>query len=391
MKALRNLSSALGVGFFLVAPDSVLASSNPLDNWQIVTNSMQSLRGMAYLNGRFVAVGSSANVVVSTNGSDWFTATNGLSSFEGLLAVAAGAGQFVAVGAPRAAILSSPDGIHWTRHYSLAGADLWAVTYAGGQFVAVGYNNTGSVLSATSPDGIQWDVRTAPIVTTPRNIAWGKGIYVAAGAPVSLLSTNGRDWTAIPSVIAQGVAFDGTRFIATLLTNAFAASDGVNWTLLPLPDLVGAGSQNYYTVAYANRTLIAGGNARGSGLLVTSSDGGPFAPIPTAIMEGMGAIRDIVFADGRFYLTDQSGKIWRSGRVPPASPPRFTRVSKHGEQILLGFTGPAGFQCVVETTERLAPPGWQFSIGPIFADGEEVILTDSNPTDATRFYRVRTE
>jgi hypothetical protein len=379
--------------FVLVAAVAAQAqapvSGNPLDNWQVVASPPIGLRGIAYQDGRFAAVGHSTNVVVSTNGIEWSMVTNGLiPPFESLLAVAAGGGQFVAVGGPSGVILSSSDGLQWIRRHTVLGEEFWAVTYAAGQFVAVGFRNPGGAISATSPDGIHWETFNLVIGTTPRNIAYGNGKYIAVGAPVSMLSTNGRDWTPIDSVLAHGIAFDGTQFIATLITNGFSSPDGTNWASFPLPNLVGATSQNYYTARYANGIVIVGGNASGQGLLVTSTSGGAFTPAPSALTQSMGAIRDAVFVDGHFYLADQSGRIWRSGRLPPAAPPVFTGVSQSFGQVTLSFSAPLGFHYIVESAGQVDALEWQ-PLGPrAFGAGDEVSVTDSIVGKETRFYRI---
>jgi hypothetical protein len=53
-------------------------SENPLDSWQLVASPLIGLRGIAYQDGRFAAVGRSTNAVVSTNGTEWSMVTNGL-------------------------------------------------------------------------------------------------------------------------------------------------------------------------------------------------------------------------------------------------------------------------------------------------------------------------
>jgi hypothetical protein len=374
----------LGASFLAVSHAAV--PQNPLDSWQVVASPLIGLRGIAYQEGRFVAVGHSTNIVVSANGTDWSMVTNGLNpQWESLLAVATGGGQIVAVGN---AILSSSDGLQWTRRETVMGNQLWAVTYAAGQFVAVGSGFVGAI-AATSPDGIAWEIFTLPINTSPRNIAYGNGKYIAVGFPVSMLSTNGRDWTPITSVLAHGIAFDGTEFIATSITNGFSSADGTNWDSFPLPNLVGPTSQNYYTARSANGTLITGGNASGHGLLVTSTSGGAYTPVPSAVTQTMGAIRDAVFVDGYFYLADQSGRIWRSARIAPAISPVFTGISRSAGQVTLSFSAPVGYHCTVESAERLDWPEWQPIGLPVFPAVSETGAIDSILENQTRFYRLR--
>ena len=373
---------------------------NPLTNWQLVASSPQSpLRGIAHLNGRFVAAGISTNILVSTNGSNWFNVSSGLANngFEGILAVDAAAGQFVAVGGTTGVILSSPDGLQWTRRLSLPGVvEFWAVTHGKGIFVAVGYRNAGplSAIAATSPDGIHWETHELPFYTTPRNIAYGNGTFIAAGSPISMRSTNGRDWTTIDSLLAQGIAFGNGRFIATLVTNAFSSSNGVDWTQFPLPG-TGATDQNYYTVGYANGTFITGGYSGANGLLVAIGNGVPVS-LPTTFRTGgtnvsMSVIRDVIFVDGRYYLADQYGKVWRSGISAPMTRPRITRVARTGTQTSLTISTLAGFRYAIESTDRLDTPSWQPSVPAVFSPDDEIIVTAPDSSESIRFYRARAQ
>jgi hypothetical protein len=151
---------------------SLLAFCNPaqaqvtdrLDHWEFVAQVGVGLRGLAYKDGTFVGVGGGSNMAVSTNGGvDWFLVPLRLTNYDGCMAVAAGAGQFVAVGW-LGNILSSPDGLQWTRRLSSAPTSddqYWAVTYDGNRFVAVGWDwdrvhrSTNAV--AVSSNGITWE------------------------------------------------------------------------------------------------------------------------------------------------------------------------------------------------------------------------------------------
>jgi hypothetical protein len=371
-----------------------------LDQWEIIARPPIELRGLAYKDGVFVGVGSGTNIVVSTNrGTEWFLVPIPLTNYVGAMAVTEGAGQFVAVGW-RGGIVTSADGLHWS--FGQGGAqtrfeDYWAVTYGGDGFVAVGFESYPSVsaIAATSSDGTHWEKHTLPIITTPRNVAYGNGVYVAAGSPASMVSSNGRDWTAIPSMTAQGVAFGGGQFTATLLTTGFRSTNGLDWTQFPLPAL--ADYQNYFTAAYANSTFLVGGfcddcpNGNRPSLLATSSDGRQWTSRLFGADAGIGPIRDIVFAEGRFYLADSWQKVWRSGSVlipPPRI--RLTGMSAEGSQLFV--QGRAGRTVVVEASADLshwtsiATNVMPFTLCPICPF---VIVTDTAAGKSRHtFYRV---
>ena len=98
---------------------------------------------------------------------------------------------FVAVG-EGGTILTSADGIAWTRRTSGVTTPLYGVAYGNGTFVAVGW--TGKTL--TSPDGISWTQRTSGITRPLYGVAYGNGTFVAVGDGGTILtSADGITWT----------------------------------------------------------------------------------------------------------------------------------------------------------------------------------------------------
>src|SRR5436190_24258497 len=66
----------------------------------------------------------------------------------------------------------------WQRlHPSLTPQELFGMTYANGLFVAVGAYNT----ILTSPDAVSWTPRSAEGDTLLTEVAYGNGLFVAAG------------------------------------------------------------------------------------------------------------------------------------------------------------------------------------------------------------------
>jgi len=86
---------------------------------------------------------------------------------------------------------SSQDFIVWTEQDSGTLADLFAVTWGGGQYVAVGEN--GKI--ATSPDGITWTNRFSGTSASLIGVAWNGSLYVAAGGSTIISSSDGVNWT----------------------------------------------------------------------------------------------------------------------------------------------------------------------------------------------------
>ncbi|UJF33982.1 hypothetical protein [Paenibacillus hexagrammi] len=116
------------------------------------TQVTDGLCGVAYGNGKFVAVGYQGAVYTSSTGDNWAKQTVGTTT---LMSIVYGDGKFVAVGYD-GSIWTSADGSSgsWTErdpdgHYW---SGLNAVAYSGDSFIAVG---TGGIV-ISSPDGITW-------------------------------------------------------------------------------------------------------------------------------------------------------------------------------------------------------------------------------------------
>src|SRR5436190_1175696 len=161
--------------------------------------------------------------------------------------VASSASQFVAVGGsvanlgdpPTSAILTSPDGITWTRRNSSSSEPMVGITWSGTPFVTVGQH--GTIL--TSPDGIAWTTRLAGFTLGGATIdlvgvAWSGSAFVAVGNfGTTLSSPDGVTWTLragnISSSHLNAVAWSGTKFVAVggfNLGSILTSTDGVIWT-----------------------------------------------------------------------------------------------------------------------------------------------------------------
>jgi len=140
------------------------SSADPLDNWHVRGAGLttDTLTGIAYGNGIFVAVGRMNTVLTSPDGINWTKQQlPELHHFVHIEGITFGGGLFVAVGVlqdsfgyPRGTvILSSPNGANWTATFKNVGL---SIAYGNGKFVAVGGN------LAWSLDGLNWTVNSQP-------------------------------------------------------------------------------------------------------------------------------------------------------------------------------------------------------------------------------------
>ena len=81
--------------------------------------------------------------------------------------------------------------------------NLNGVVYGKGLFVAVGGSHDSSAI-LTSPDGVTWTRRTSPTRDSLNGVAYGNGTFVAVGAKGTILtSTDGASWTQRTSEIGR--------------------------------------------------------------------------------------------------------------------------------------------------------------------------------------------
>jgi hypothetical protein len=152
--------------------------------------------------------------------------------------------QFVAVGR-QGIICTSPDGVVWTTRSSGTQIHLRSVIWAGGQFVAVGGNwqenrdddnigPPGSVL-LTSPNGITWTRRTVPTGYPIEGILFNGSTFIATGGNGEILtSLDAITWSAHASGFEDtelhSIVWDGTTYVCSTYDHRMLAStDGLSW------------------------------------------------------------------------------------------------------------------------------------------------------------------
>lgn len=215
-----------------------------------------------------------------------------------------GNGLFVSVPIPSSGNGgSSPDGINWTvRSFPVVGSGYSDVCAGPGMFTAVGNNSS---VAAYSPDGINWTQRPLPSFGNWYSCTYGAGKFVAVGgAPGTLCgySSDGITWTSatLPvSKVWQGVAYGAGLFVANGVASgstAYATSpDGVTWTSRTMP---GVPSGN--RIRFLSRRFFTPNN---DGTMFISRDGinWRMLTIPS------GSWFDITYGDGLYMLMSADG------------------------------------------------------------------------------------
>ena len=138
-----------------------------------------------------------------------------------LYGVVYGNGKFVAAG-DGSTVVSSPDGLAWTRMAVPAGAVFFGIAHSGSRFVAAGIGATATPrgVATYSDDGITWTAATLPAGVGQINaIAYGAGRFVAVGETGRIYtSTDGAAFTEVTSPVANSlsaISYAENLFVAT--------------------------------------------------------------------------------------------------------------------------------------------------------------------------------
>jgi uncharacterized delta-60 repeat protein len=275
-----------------------------------------------------IASGSSGNVLRSTdNGSTW-TAVATTATNAQLTSIAVGAGRVVAVAQNGAITTSTDGGLTWSAVTSGVSVPFRRVTYANGQFIAVGgADNGSSILLMTSPDGLAWTTRTTGTTGQLWGIDYADGAWLAVGAAninggggfVLRSTDNGATWTRT-EMAGMGFLFSirylNNRWIVTgspsftAAPNALAvSSDGQNWTLKAVPAAPNINTLRGIAASPAGAFVAVGNDAT----ILTSSILPPIITSqPASSTVGFnGGVSLIVSANSPFPLTYQ----WRRNGV----------------------------------------------------------------------------
>ena len=166
------------------------------------------LQSLTYGAGIYVAVGGAsgtASAVSSSDGSTWIDRSSAITSLGGgsYSAVTYGTGTFVAINTGGTTTSWSTNGVTWTSGGTLPnlGSNNWkSVAYGNGRFVAVQGGGSASTYVAYSIDkGVTWVQAPAGIGSsqTWQRIKYGQGLFfaVASGGTVAATSPDGINWT----------------------------------------------------------------------------------------------------------------------------------------------------------------------------------------------------
>jgi len=277
------------------------------------TFDKSKINGIAYGNGKFVAVGEDKKMAYSPDGITWTAVKNTSFLFED---IAYGNGKFITVGYYGGGkIAYSSDGVNWTqvKDSSFKNDSIGSVVYGNGMFVAAAKYDNGKL--AYSPDGVNWtQVKTFPFRKKYINIAYCEEkffVFDIFDNDNMAYSSDGVNWTAMKNPLGrknniQNIVYGNGKFIAVGWdTKTAYSSDGINWTVAESFTYVPIYGNRSNSIVYGDGKFAAVGD---SGKTAYSTDGITWVTIADSTF-GTVDIYDIAFGNGKFVVVGSYGKI----------------------------------------------------------------------------------
>lgn len=163
--------------------------------WTTPVQFSQSFaNNVIYANNMFVAVGFNGYVSTSADGTTWTTPTRFISDLPISLNIAYGNGKFVVVG-DDGYMSTSTDCVTWTSEIQVGTSKWNGITFANGQFLAVGNGYT-----STSTDGVNW--------TTPKQKSFSMNNTIYGNNEFVVVGNSGKITSYINGAIYQPYPFD---------------------------------------------------------------------------------------------------------------------------------------------------------------------------------------
>jgi hypothetical protein len=221
----------------------------------------------------------------------------------------------------------------WQMQYQSARDLLWAVTFSGGLYVAVGDH----ARIMTSDNGGNWSIEAIPLINSVSStntvylcLGGSTNLLIAAGTSGSVavspnaftavvltnadgtLSTNqastmGVVWSSLPAPTTNDLAalctFSNSFFLAGSSATMLSSANGTNWTTVSLPAV---GTTELSGLAASTNLIVAVGD---QGLILTSPDGVNWTKGTSDTTNGLLRVR---YLCGLFLAVGENGTILES-------------------------------------------------------------------------------
>lgn len=290
-----SFAYAFGGGYWVGVAALIRYADDPGGPWVSGTGDLtgdETFFGVAYADGKWVAVGNDFKIVTATTPSTWSDAASSGDTPYALYDVAYGDGKWVTVGGLRRVYSASDPTGTWTSRLSIGNGAFYGVAYGGGDWVAVG--SDGTIRTASDPTGT-WStpssVPAAPAGVYDRlftAVAYGDGEWLAVGRDLRIGSITPIAYTATDpsgtwSAATPGGDFDvysygGVRYLddtwivrgyvgTTTNELRYATSVGGPWASVSLGDFTNGA---YAHVAFDGQIFAGAG---GDGIIYQPTGG----------------------------------------------------------------------------------------------------------------------
>ena len=277
------------------------------------SGTTETLGGVAYGKGVFVAVGEAGTILRSTDyGQTWQNQSSAEVTLAGLRSVAFGNDLFMAI-AGDDVVVSSDLGLTWTRASIPAG--WWtAVTFGGGSWFLASETE----IVSSGSDGQSWAsvYKGQPALS---DILYHNGSLVAVGGSIYVSTNQGQTWNNVGIPGADwlgGVTFGNNVFVVVggnFGDVVIKSSDPMVWSadnMEVLPSAPGLRS-----VGFGNEVFVAVCN---SGKILVSSGAGPWQQVTSGTDKPLARV---AFGNGAFVVVGENGTILTSGQAPEIDSP----------------------------------------------------------------------
>ena len=336
------------------------------ETWQVrpsgVTNNLWSV---AYATNQWVAVGEQGTILTSPDGISWTKRPSGFPT-RWLVSVGYGAGIWIAVG-EGGLVLTSPDAVVWTPRISGTTARLNGIAYGGARWIAVA--ESGELI--TSTDSANW-TKLSPSTDRLRGLLYAYGQFVITGDNGLMRTTiDTTDYAAnvLPGgFFVESVAYGRRAFVAVGEDGyAITSTDAVTWSSLA------SGTTSYLRgITFFNGQFIAVGTS--GAILTTPAPGTAW----TARTSGTtGVLTAVAASDAAVVAVGLDGIIVRS--APAAAAPVVTTSPR-------SLTDAVGSNVLFAVTATGSPPlayRWFFNGQPLAGQtSDRLLLVDVQSAQA---------
>lgn len=271
---IRGIAYYNGI-YVAVGTRGLIARSVHLDGWtRIQAGEVRGFRRVSWLRGRLVALASPGALLTSSDGVVWTSHRAGNYPHEQLVAMVDNGSRALAVGKT---VLVSDDLVKWEETGCPVGKEFTSVAWNGQRFMAGA--RTGEIYH--SDDGSDWTLEySAPLRIEDVSGIDAEGMAVH-GAGLIRLEGSGA-WSMLPntwgSTSYRHLYLDGSRYLATgAETFSLWSADGVNWERIYHPSWwlgrVASGDESLFALSPDPSNVFFD-------RLLESSDGRSWAALP---------------------------------------------------------------------------------------------------------------